>query len=66
LTGRETAALRLLCWGTPPTRSVTASAVLLAPSERQLEHIHRKLEVNERLSAAQRAAAMDIPPNLLT
>jgi hypothetical protein len=45
-----------------PTRSVTASAVLLAPSERQLEHIHRKLEVNERLSAAQRAAAMDIRP----
>lgn len=60
LTARETAVLRLLCCG--HTAHAIGHRLCCTPRtvEKHLEHIYRKLEVNDRLSAVQRTAEWDI------
>jgi DNA-binding CsgD family transcriptional regulator len=58
LTGRELAVLRLLCWG--HTAHAMAHRLGCTPRtvEKHLEHVYRKLGVNDRLGAVQRAAEL--------
>jgi DNA-binding CsgD family transcriptional regulator len=60
LTARETAVLRLLCWG--HTAHAIGHRLGCTPRtvEKHLEHIYRKLEVNDRLGAVQRTAEWEI------
>jgi DNA-binding CsgD family transcriptional regulator len=64
LTGRETAVLRLLCSGHTSHAIAHRLGCTARTVEKHLQHIYRKLEVNDRLGAVKRAAELNITERL--